>query len=1076
MPAVDSPTPETDPAVDDPVELPEPAPPVAADAREEAAGDEARPSRQRRVPPPPRVRAVVVAHEPGEWFVETLHALASQDYRRLEVVVLVPGGDPTVHERVAAALPDAAVRDVDARLGYAACANDVLVDDDRPPAFYLFCHDDVALAPDAVRLLVEEAVRSNGAVLGPKLVSWERPDVLAEVGLDVDKLAHVASRVEAGELDQEQHDAVRDVFAVSGAVQLVRADLFGALGGYDATMGLTGEDVDLCWRTHVAGARVIVVPSAVARHRAGIEGRRGSDDLDRERNRNRIRTVLTGYGLVHSIRVIPQALIYSMVRSLGALVTGQFGRARTAIGAWTWNLRRMGSLRRRRAELRSIRRVPDGELRRLQIGGFAPLSGFLRGQLESDTGGSIAVRARYVLQALRTGPSQISIAFWFVTAAVLIFGSRHLVTRRVPAVGDLVAFDRSVGELFAGFFGQWRPTGAGTEAAAPTAHALTALGGVVLFGSMGLLRTILTVGMLPIGAIGMWRFLRPFASPWIRVVGTMMYLASPVPYTALSNGTWGGLLLYGSMPWILAGLARAGRMAPFGGVGGSVGEGVLAPSVVREVLVLGLTVALVGAYVPFVVVLVVLAVAALVLGSWLAGRAAGALRLIGVTAAALALAAVLHLPWLVGLVGSEANGDWFFGTRPEQATGATMAELLTLFTGGIGGGVLGWALPVAAGVPLLLARGPRWSWAVRGIALYLVAVGVIWAETRGWVPVSAPRPEIVLALGSFGLALAAAMGVAAIERDLRAYRLGWRQLVPVSAVVAIALAMVTPSAASLDGWWQMPTGDFARQYAAEPDPPGRVLWIGHDDTVSAAGRAFGEGLTLAVTDDLLVGYADRWDAGVAPADPLIAEAVELAVAGGTSRLGRLLAPFGIAEIVVLEQSAPSPSTGLVEPVPEQLKAALSEQLDLALVDVSPGVTRLTNNSALSFASVVDIGATSNRTLREHAASGTTPRRSLDQSGSSGTRFVGRVGVDDEVYVAAPTGSNWRLITDGRAASRGPALDWALAFRPTVADAEAELSHRTPTEHQVMMIMQLALWAVAIVATLRVSGRAREARA
>jgi hypothetical protein len=163
-------------------------------------------------------------------------------------------------------------------------------------------------------------------------------------------------------------------------------------------------------------------------------------------------------------------------------------------------------------------------------------------------------------------------------------------------------------------------------------------------------------------------------------------------------------------------------------------------------------------------------------------------------------------------------------------------------------------------------------------------------------------------------------------------------------------------------------------------------------------------------------------------------------------------------------------------VPEQLKAALSEQLDLALVDVSPGVTRLTNNSALSFASVVDIGATSNRTLREHAASGTTPRRSLDQSGSSGTRFVGRVGVDDEVYVAAPTGSNWRLITDGRAASRGPALDWALAFRPTVADAEAELSHRTPTEHQVMMIMQLALWAVAIVATLRVSGRAREARA
>lgn len=1072
---MDSPNPETDPAVEEPVDSPDPAPVV--DEGRDAVSAEVSDAGQalRRMPPPPRVRAVVVAREPGDRFVETLHGLASQDYARLDVLVVVPGGDDEVLDRVASILPDAVVRVVDARIGYAASANEALVADDRAPAFYLFCRADVALAPDAVRLLVEEAVRSNGAVLGPKLVDRERPDVLVEVGLDVDKLAHVASRIDVGELDQEQHDAVRDVFAVSGAVQLVRADLFTAMGGYDPAMRRTGEDVDLCWRTHVAGARVIVVPSAVARLSGAVEGGRAAGELERERARSRIRTVLTGYGVAHSIRVLPQALIYSLLRSLGAVATGQFGRAGAALGAWTWNLRRAGSLRRRRAELRALRRVPDSELRRLQVGGFAPVSAFLRGQFGTDTGGSVAVRARYLLQALRTGPSQISIAFWLVTTAVLIFGSRHLITRRVPAVGDLVRFDLGVGDLFERFVSQWRPTGAGTEAAAPTAHALTAVGGVVLFGSMGLLRTVLTVGMLPIGAIGMWRFLRPFASPWIRVVGTMMYLASPVPYSALGNGTWGALLLFGALPWILGGLARAGRMAPFGTVGGSVGEGVLAPSIVREVLVLGLTLAVVGAYVPFVVVLVALAVLAMVAGSWLAGRAAGAVRLLGVTSGAVALAALLHLPWLAGVMGPGQGADWFFGTRPEQATGATVADLLRLFTGGIGGGVVGWALPVAAGVPLLLARGPRWSWAVRGVALYLAAVAVVWAETQGWVPVPAPRPELVLALGSFGLAVAAAMGVAAIERDLRAYRLGWRQLVPVSAVVAIALAMVTPTAASLDGWWQMPTTDFVRQYAVEPDPPGRVLWVGHDDALSAAGRSFGDGLTLAVTDDLVSGYADRWDAGVAPVDALIAEAVDLAIDGGTSRLGRLLAPFGIAEIVVVEQSAPSPAIGLTEPVPAELTAALSEQLDLALVEDSPGVTRFSITSAFGFASVVDVGATSNRTLREHAASGSTPRGFLEAAGASGTRFVGRVGVEDEVYVAAPLGSNWRLVTDSRAASRGPGLEWAIAFRPAVADAQAELSHRTPTRHQVMMALQLAFWAVAVVAALRVSGRAREAR-
>ena len=35
--------------------------------------------------------------------------------------------------------------------------------------FYLLCHDDVALDPTAVRVMMEEAYRSNAAIVGPKL-------------------------------------------------------------------------------------------------------------------------------------------------------------------------------------------------------------------------------------------------------------------------------------------------------------------------------------------------------------------------------------------------------------------------------------------------------------------------------------------------------------------------------------------------------------------------------------------------------------------------------------------------------------------------------------------------------------------------------------------------------------------------------------------------------------------------------------------------------------------------------------------------------------------------------------------
>ena len=46
------------------------------------------------------------------------------------------------------------------------------------------------------------------------------------------------------------------------ACLLVRTDLFRALGGFDEGIRSAGDDLDLCWRAHAAGARVLVVPAS----------------------------------------------------------------------------------------------------------------------------------------------------------------------------------------------------------------------------------------------------------------------------------------------------------------------------------------------------------------------------------------------------------------------------------------------------------------------------------------------------------------------------------------------------------------------------------------------------------------------------------------------------------------------------------------------------------------------------------------------------------------------------------------------------------------------------------------------
>ena len=210
----------------------------------------------------PPVVAVVVVHAPGPWFDECVESLAHQDYPALRTVFLIAdGAEDGIAGRISSILPEAIVEQLPTNPGFGPAANTITQFVEGDNGFFCFCHDDVVLDADAVRTMVEELYRSNAGIVGPKLVTWDNARVLEDVGLDVDRFGHPASRVDIGEVDQEQHDAVTDVFAVPSACFLVRADLFGALGGFDPAMSYHGEDVDLCWRAHISGARVIVAPA-----------------------------------------------------------------------------------------------------------------------------------------------------------------------------------------------------------------------------------------------------------------------------------------------------------------------------------------------------------------------------------------------------------------------------------------------------------------------------------------------------------------------------------------------------------------------------------------------------------------------------------------------------------------------------------------------------------------------------------------------------------------------------------------------------------------------------------------------
>ena len=65
------------------------------------------------------------------------------------------------------------------------------------------------------------------------------------------------------------HAHTADVDWVSGCAMMIRRETWHQLGGFDEWFFMYCEDVDLCWRAHEAGWRVVYHPEAVVTHTIG---------------------------------------------------------------------------------------------------------------------------------------------------------------------------------------------------------------------------------------------------------------------------------------------------------------------------------------------------------------------------------------------------------------------------------------------------------------------------------------------------------------------------------------------------------------------------------------------------------------------------------------------------------------------------------------------------------------------------------------------------------------------------------------------------------------------------------------
>ena len=1021
----------------------------------------------------------MVVHEPGDWLAESLRALAQQDHGNVQVLVLVTGtaddpGARPVLDTIETEIPSAVVRFLGGNPGFPSACNAVLNLVQGDSGFFCFLHDDVALAPDAVSRLVEELYRSNAGVVGPKLVHWDDPRMIQTVGVAVDRFGVQLPNADDGELDQEQHDAVQDVFVLPGSCLLVRADLFREIGGFDPSVHVAGTDLDFCWRVHSTGARVVVVPAAVARHREAMVQRLAETEIetiDAEAESARLRTVVSLSSRAQLPGLVAQLVLYTFLRVVLLLVTGRTRQALIETRALVSLPGGIGEVRRRR-EMVSLHRLVDGaEVRALQLRGSAHVTAWSRKR---------ARRAGLAQSVGATGTDQRreptargAYAMWTVLIVLLVIGSRRIITDGSAQVGQMVGFGPSASDLFASWRSGWWGAGFGQISALPTGVAMVAGSVAATFGHAGLARTLAIVGLPFVGWLGAWRFASVMGRRSARIAGTVAYAAVPLSWSSIASGRWSALLVFALFPWLVHMLRMLVGHADLSDARPGESMVVVSPVAWRRWFAgATLLAGVMAAFEPFSVVLVVLT--GLVLGATVLAQGLDvrwASRWIGTSAAVSGAGIALNLPWAASYV---RHGWWEALTGAPVESGRNIG-LFGLAQFSVGDGTITWVavLLFAAVVgALLVVRGPRAMWALRGAALVVVGMLIAVLDDSAVLPAHLAEPAVLLVPVAFGLSICSATMGASLAVDLRRGRFSWRQ--PLGALVAAAFAVgLLPFAVNaVGGRWNQPQFALPQLLAQLPDSAEsgdyRTMFIGDARVLPGSPSNFGWGIGYSVVNGRSAGLQEMWETPPTRARDNAVAALYGIVRGRTARAGRLLAPLSVRFIVVPIVDGGQSTRSEPIAAPTGLVEALSRQLDLRRRFASPDLVVFENVAWVPVRSMLTADGIGSSNL-----AGATAMITTDIGGATALPVVPRPDSPTvtkvpagTVHLAAPYTSRWRMVANGASVPVRPAFGLTNAW-DIPQESDIRLAFETSAVHSFLIAVQFLAWcAVAWMATTR----------
>jgi hypothetical protein len=1005
----------------------------------------------------PSVLALIVAG-PGAspWLRDCLLSLANQSYPRLGVLAVDDGADEGSREMLHRSLGSRRVLRNERRLGAVRSIRNAL---DRPVArgadFVLIVDPRASLDRDAVGRLVEAAVGigvEDVGIVGAKIVDKDHPRLLVDIGRSSDRFGHPSSPLQPGEIDQGQFDRVLEVLCVSSAAMLIARRAWERAGLWDERLDRAHSDLDLCWRAHVAGYRVLMTPLArvqLADPAAGSPTDAGPGRGPRyEEDRAAITAMCKNYGLLSLSWVVPAALLMGAIRIAYLSLGRRFEEALDAAVAWWWNLTHLPGTLIRRRRVQKARRVRDRALRHFMGSAglrsprwFATAERILEEQRaidEADEGEPIQRRLRDRTASLvGTHPVIVAALFAIVVGAVAV---RELLGLDALAGGALPTFPDRAGDLFAELASAARSTPLGGQLApSPVVGGLGALS-VAAFGDPTVAQKAILLAGPPLAAILMYRAaVRQSVRAGPAVLAAAAYGLGALTLWAFSDGRIGLLIALAVLPAAAERIEAAfARVEPPGD---------------RQRFVAGSAVTFAVGIASFpgiaLAIAVLVAIRACVGPSRVRGLVLTALGIVG--------SAVLLFPFVPTLL---ADG----GRALSSLVGTTEPDRLARLS--LGGGPGTWPvagfLPIGAVLGLGLVRGKLRGPAARSAVAAGAGLILSWLAAANYLPTVLSNPPAYAALSGVSMAGLIGFGLTSFAGSLRLEAFGLRQLGGAALALILGGGLLLQALAVMVGTWGIGRAEdrIPPAWTVVSGAAGgsfRVLWVTGDR---------GDGLPPPAGDpqrrleagDATLRYAltDRVGASVldigrplsGPGPDRLESALAEILGGSTRHAGALLSPFGI-RFVVAEREA----------LPEAAREALDAQVDVNLVPAS-GFLIYRNSARVPPAAILETQPDDREILGVGDLATIAMWRSVPAVGlervPGGWDGTGPAGT---VFLSTEHDAGWELESD--TGDPEVAFGWATSFRAEGGSIRIRHEGSLPARIQVALLSLLwlaALWA------------------